>query len=141
MCHSQNWGFFNNLLLLSGCRGRLFVIPWTVAFQTSPFFAVSQSLLKLMSIVSVIQSNHLTLCHPIVLLPLIFLSIRVFSVSSSHELAKELERFSFSLSPSDEYSGLISFRIDWFGLLTIQGTLKSLLQHHKHQFFSTQPSI
>ena len=89
-----------------------------------------QSLLKLLSIVSVIQSNHLTLCHPIVLLPSVFPSIGVFSIGSSHELAKELESFSFSIGPSDEYSGLISFRMDWFGLPAVQGTLKSLLQHH-----------
>ena len=102
---------------------------WTAAHQTSQSSTISQSLLKFMSTESVMPSNHFILCHPLLLLPSIFLSIRVFSVSSSHELAKELESFSFSLSPSNEYSGLISFRIDWFDLLAVQRTLKSLLQH------------
>ena len=88
---------------------------------------ISQSLLKLKSIESVMLSNHLILCHPLFLLPSIFLSIWVFS--TLHQGAQVLE-FSFSISPPSEYSGFISFRIDWSDLLTVQGTLKSLLQHH-----------
>ena len=103
--------------------------PWTAACQASLSFIISQSLLKLMSIESVMPSNHLILCCPLLLLPSIFPSIRVFS----NELAlliRWLEYWSFSISPSNEYSGLISFRIDWFDLLAVQGSLKSLLQHH-----------
>ena len=105
--------------------------PWTVARQASPSLTISQSLPKLMSIESVMLSNHLILCHPLLLLPSIFASIRVFS----NELAVHIKwpkywSFSFSISPSNEYSGLISFKIDWFDLLAVQGTLKSLLQHH-----------
>ena len=101
--------------------------PWTATCHDSPSFTISQSLLKLMSIESVIPSNHLVLWHPLLLLPSIFPSIRVFS----NELALHIRwlSFSFSISPSNEYSGLISFRIDWFDL-AIQETLKSLLQHH-----------
>ena len=99
--------------------------------QASLSFTISQSLLKLMSMESVMPSNHLILCHPLLLLPLIFPSIRVFS----RELALHIRwpkywGFSFSISPSNEHSGLISFRMDWFDLLDVQGTLKSLLQHH-----------
>ena len=91
----------------------------------------SQSLLKLMLIESVMPSNHLILCHPLLLLPSIFPSIRVFSNESSlHIRWPKYWSFSFSISPSNEHPGLISFRMDWFGLLAIQGTLKSLLQHH-----------
>ena len=105
--------------------------PWTVARQASPSLTISQSLPKLMSIESVMLSNHLILCHPLLFLPSIFASIRVFS----NELAVHIKwpkywSFSFSISPSNEYSGLISFKIDWFDLLAVQGTLKSLLQHH-----------
>ena len=104
--------------------------PWTAAHQASLFFTISRSLLKLMSIESVMPSNHLILCHPL-LLPSVFPSIRVFS----NELALDLRQpkyrsFSFSISPSGEYSGLISFRMDWFDLLAVQQTLKNLLQHH-----------
>jgi len=110
---------------------RLFTIPWTAACQTSLFFTISWSFLKLMSIELIIPSNHLILCRPLLLLPLIFSSIRVFS----NELPLLIRwpkswSFSFSISPSNEYSGLISFRIAWFDLLGLQGTLKSLLQHH-----------
>ena len=110
---------------------RLFATPWIAAHQPSPSFTISRSLLKLMSIESVVPSNHLILCHPLLLLPLIFPSIRVFS----NELALYIRwskdwSFGFSISPSNEYSGLISFRMDWFDLLAIQRTLKSLLQHH-----------
>ena len=109
----------------------LFVTPWTAACQASLSITNSQSLLKLMSIESVMPSNHLILCHPLLLLPSIFPSIRVFSNESVlHIRWPEYWSFSFSINPSDEYSGLISFRIDWLDFLTVQGTLKSLLQHH-----------
>ena len=104
--------------------------PWTAAHQASRSFTISQSLLKLMSIASVMPSNHLILCHPLLLLPLVFPSIRVFS----SELVLPIRwpkywSFSFSISPSSEYSELISFRIDSFDLLVVQRILKSLLQH------------
>ena len=108
---------------------QLFATPWTAACQASLSFTVSWNLLKLMSIESVMPFNHLILCCPLLFLPSIFPSIRVFS----NELALCIRwpnYWSFSISPSNEYSGLISFRIDWFDLLTVQGTLKSLLQHH-----------
>ena len=105
--------------------------PWTAALQASLSIVNSQSLLKLMSIELVVPSNHLTLCCPLLLPPSIFPSIRVFSNESVlHIRWPKYWSFSFSISPSNEYSGLISFRIDWFDLLAIQGTLKSLLQHH-----------
>ena len=108
-----------------------FVTSWTAAYQASLSFTISQSLLKLMSIESVMPSSHLLLCHPLLLLPSIFLSIRVFSDESVLWVRwLKYWSFSFSISPSNEYSGLISFRIDWFDLLAVQGTLKSLLQHH-----------
>ena len=103
-----------------------------------------QSLLKLTSIESVMPSNHLILCHPLLLPPSIFPSIRVFSNESVHCIRwPKYWGFSFSISPSNEYSGLISFRMDWLDLLAIQGTLKSLLQNHssKHQFFGAQLSL
>ena len=105
--------------------------PWIAACQASLSFTISQSLLKLMSIELVMPSNHLTLCRPLLLLPSIFPSIRVFSNESVlHNRWPKFWSFSFSIRPSNEYSGLISFRIDWFDLLVVQGTLKSLLQHH-----------
>ena len=105
--------------------------PWTVAGQAFLSFAIPQSLLKLMSTESVMPFNLLVLCHPLLLLPSIFVSIRVFSNESVLPV-RWLKYWSFSLSfsPSNEYSGLISFRIDWFDLFDVQGTLKSLLQHH-----------
>ena len=104
--------------------------PWTIARQSSLSFTISRNLLKLMSIESVMPSNHLILCHPLLLLPPIFLSIRVFSnVSALHIRWPKYWSFSFSISPSSEYSGLISFRIHWFDLLVVQGTHKNL-QHH-----------
>ena len=107
------------------------VTPWTAACQASLSFTNSWSLLKLMSIESVMPSSHLILYHPLLFLPSIFLSIRVFSNESVLCIRwPKYWSFSFSISPSNEYSGLISFRIDWFDLLAIQGTLKSLLQHH-----------
>ena len=122
-----------------------FATPRTGARQASLSITNSQSLLKLMSIESVMPSNHLVLCHPLLLLPSIFPSIRVFS----NELALRIRwpkywSFSFSISPSNEYSGLISFRMDWLDLLAVQRTLKNLLQHHSskasifhHSAFST----
>ena len=110
---------------------RLFVTAWTAARQASLSNTNSWSLLKLMSIESVMPSNHFILCHPLLLLPSIFPSMRVFSNESVICIRwPKYWSFSFSLSPSSEYSGLISFRIDWFDLLAVQGTLKSLLQHH-----------
>ena len=105
--------------------------PWTAAHQTSLSIDNSQSLPKLMSIESVMPSNHLILCHSLLLLPSIIPSIRVFSNESVLLIRwPKYWTFSFSISPSNEYSGLISFRINWFDLLSVQGTLKSLLQHH-----------
>ena len=121
----------------------LFVIPWSAACQASPS-TNSNSLLKLMSIESAMPPNHLILCHPLLLLPSIFPSIRVFSYESALCIRwPKYWSFGFRISPSSKYSGLISFRIDWFDLLAIQGTLKSLLQHtvQKHQFFGSQPSL
>ena len=109
----------------------LFVTPWTAAWQASLSITNSWSLLKLMSIELVMPSNHLILCSPLLLPPSIFPSIRVFSNESALRIRRpKYWSFSFSISPSNEYSGLISFRMDWFDLLTVQGTLKSLLQHH-----------
>ena len=109
----------------------LFVTPWTAARQTSLSFTISQSLIKPMSVELVMPSNHLILCHPLLLLPSVFPNIRVFS----NELALCIRwpkywSFSFSISPSNDYSGLISFRIDGFDLLAVQGTLKSLFRPH-----------
>ena len=146
----------------------LFVTPWTAACQPSLSFTISWSLLKLMSVELVMPLNHLLLCHPLLLLPSIFPSIRVFS----NELALHIrwpKYWSFSISPSSEYSGLISFRIDWFyhslafwlrssvGLISLQTPLKSLLQHsskatilwhsaffmvqHSHQYITTGKTI
>ena len=109
----------------------LFVTPWTAARQASRSITNSWSLLKLMCIDSVVLSNHLILCHPLLLLPLIFPSIIGFSNESVLLIRwPKYWSSSFSISPSNEYAGLISFRIDWFGLSAVQGTLKSLLQHH-----------
>ena len=112
-------------------RVQLFATAWNAAHQASVSITKSQSLLKLMSIESVMPSNHLILCHPLLLLPSIFLSIRIFSKESVlHIRWPKYSSFSFSISCSNEYSGLISFKNDWFDLLAVQGTLKSLLQHH-----------
>ena len=117
---------FSSVQLLS--RVQLFATPWTAAHQASPSIT---NLLKLMSIESVMPSNHLILCCPLLLLPSIFPSIRIFSNESVlHIRWPKYWSFSFSISPSNEYSGLISFTIDWFDLLAAQGTLKSLLQHY-----------
>ena len=110
---------------------QLFATQQTATFQASLSITNSQSLLKLMSIESVMLSNHLILCHPLPLWPSIFPSIRVFSNQSPLSIRwPKYWSFSFSISPSNKYSGLISFRMDWFDLLAVQGTLKSLLQHH-----------
>ena len=109
----------------------LFTTPWTAARQACLSITNSQSLLKLMSIESVMPSNLLILCHPLLLLPSIFPSIRVFSNKPVLCIRWPKDwSFNFSISPSNEYSGLISFRIDWFDLLAVQEILKSLLQHH-----------
>ena len=121
-----------------------FVTPWTAACQASLSITNSWILFKLMSIESVVSSNHLILCYPLLLLP--------FNLSQHQGLFKESVlcirwpkywNFNFSINSSNEYSGLISFRIDWFDPLALQGTLKSLLQHHssKHQFFGTHLSL
>ena len=112
-------------------RVQLFVTPWTLAHQAFLSFTISQSLLKLMAIESMMPSNQPILCHPLHLLPSIFPSIRVFSNESVlHIKWPKFWNFSFSISPSNEYSGLISFKIDWVDLLAVQGTLENLLQHH-----------
>ena len=112
-------------------RVRLFATPWTTARQASLSITNSQSLPKFMSIESVMPSNHLTLCRPLLLLPSISPSIRVFPHESALPMRWPQDwSFSFSISPSNEYSVLISFKIDLFNLLEVQRTLKSLLQHH-----------
>ena len=122
----------------------LFATPWTATCQASLSITNSQSLLKLMSIESGMPSNHLILCHPLLLLPPVFPSIKVFSSESVlHIRWPEYWSFSFSISPSNEYSGLISFTIDWLDFLAVQRTLKSLLNTtvQKHQFFGAQLSL
>ena len=121
---------FIEYFLSSLSRVRIFVTPWTVTQQASLSFTVSWSLFKLVSIESVMPSNHLILCHPL-LLPSVLPSIGVFSGELAlHIWWLKYWSFSFSISPSSEYTGLISFRIDWFDLLAVKRTLKSLLQHH-----------
>ena len=111
-------------------RVRLFATPWTAARQASLSISISRGLPKLMSIESVMPSNHLILCRPLLLLPSIFPSIRVFSNESAlHIRWLKYWSFSFNISPSNEHPGLVSFRMDWLDLLAVQGTLKSLLQH------------
>ena len=121
---------------------QLFATPWTAARQVS--LSITNSLPKLMFVESVMPSKHLILCRPLLLPPSIFLSIRVFTNESALRIRwPKYWSFSFSISPSNEYSGLSSFRTDWLDLLAVQGTLKSLLQHHtsKHQFFGAQLSL
>ena len=128
---SWGQGEFSSVHLLSGVQ--LFLTPWTAACQASLSITNSQSLLKLMSIELVMPINHLILCDPLLFLSSIFLSIRGFSSESVLHIRwpnSGCWSFSFSISPSSEYSGLISFRMDWLDLLAVQGTLKSLLQHH-----------
>ena len=127
--HTMKNSQFSSVQLLS--RVRLFVTSWTVVHQASLSISNSWSLPKLMSIESVMPSNHLILCHSLLFLPSILPSIRVFS----NELVLHIRQpkywnFSFNLSPSNEHPRLISFRMDWLDLLAVQGTLKSLLQHH-----------
>ena len=120
---------FSSVQLLS--RVRLFATPWTAARQASLSITNSWSLPRLMSIESVMPSNHLILCHPLLLMPSIFPSVRVFSNESSlHIRWPKYWSFSFNISPSNEHPGLISFRMDWLDLFAVQGTLSSLLQHH-----------
>ena len=120
---------FSSVQLLS--RVRVFATPWITAHQASLSITNSRSLPKLMSIESVMPYSHLILCHPLLLLPPIPLSIRVFSSESTLRIRwPKYWSFSFSISPSNEHPGLISFRVDWLDLLAVQGTLKSLLQHH-----------
>ena len=127
---------FSSVQLLSHVW--LFATLWTAAHQASLSITNSWSLLRLMSIESVMPSNHLILCHPLLLPPSIFPSIRVFSNGSVLRIRwPKYWSFSFSISPSNEYSGLISFRMDWLDLLEVQGTLKSLPQHHKSISFFT----
>ena len=128
--YSLIFGYFSSVQLLSHVRS--LETLWTAARQASLSITNSQSLMsKLMSIESVTSSNHLFLCHPHLLLLSIFPSIRVFSSESVLRICwPEYQSFSLSISPSNEYSGLISFRIDWFDFLAVQGTLESLLQHH-----------
>ena len=120
----------------------LFATAWTAAHQASPSITNSWSLLKLMSIESIMPSNHLILCHPLLLPPSIFSSIRVFSNESALPIRwPKYWSFSFSISPSNEYSGLISFRVDWLDLLAVQGTLKSLLQYYSSKWPGVGRSI
>ena len=122
----------------------LLVTPCTAACLAFLSFTIPQSLFKFMSIESVMPSNHFFLCYPLLLLPSIFPTIRNFSNESALCIRwPRYWRFSFSISPFNEHSGLISFRIDWFDLLAVQGTLKSVLQTiaQKHQFFSAPPSL
>ena len=127
---------FSSVQLLS--RVQLFATPWITARQTSLSITNSRSSLKLMSIESVMPSSHLSLCCPLLLLPPISPSIRVFSNESTHRMRwPKYWSFSLSISPSKEHPGLISFRKDWSDLLAVQGTLKSLLQHHKFKSISS----
>ena len=120
---------FSSVQSLSGVR--LSVTPWTTTRQASLSITNSWSLLKLMSIALVMPSNHLMLCCPLLFLPSIFPSIRVFSNESVLRIKWPKDwSFSFNISPSNEHPGLVSFRMDWLDLLAVQGTLKSLLQHH-----------
>ena len=143
MIAQRRLSFLNYVVVQSLNHVRPSATPWTAACQASLSFTISWSLLKLMSIKLVMPANHLILCHPLLLLPSVFPSIRVFS----SELALHIRwpkywSFSFSISPSNEYSGLISFRMDWLDLLAVQGTLTSLLNTtvQKHQFFGTDIS-
>ena len=124
------------MLLFSCCCVQLLVTPWTAVHQAPLSFTIFWSLPKLMSIESVMPSNHLVLYCPLLLLPSVFPGIRVFPSESALQIRWYWKYFSFSISPSNEYSELISLRMDWFDLLAVQGTLKSFLQRH-----SSKPSI
>ena len=130
-CSSIKSNFLWFSLVLSLSRVWLFATPWAAAHQASLSITNFWSLIKLMSIQSVMPSNHLNLCHPLLLLPSVLPSIGILSNESVLPIRwPKYWSFSFSISPSNEYSGLISFRMDWLDLLEVQGTLKSLLQHH-----------
>ena len=119
-----------DFVVVQSLRSVQLFVTWTAALQASLSVTISQSLLKLISIESVMSSNHLAFCHPL-LLTSVFPSIRVFSSELTlHIRWPKYWSFSFSISPSNNYSGLISFRIHWFDLFAVQGTLKGLLQHH-----------
>ena len=134
MIRKAKYKLWYTCFLLSGhslSHVRLFPTPWTTAWQASLSITISQTLLKPMSIELVMPSNHLILCHPLLLLPSIFSSIRVFPNESALRIRwPKYWSFSFNISSSKEYSGLISFGMDWLDPLAVQGTLKSLLQHH-----------
>ena len=131
MCFFHQKGSYTALLLFSHSVVSNSATPGTAACRASLSFTISQSLLKLMSMELVMPSNHLVLCHPLLLLPSIFPSIRVFPNESALPFRwPKYWSVSFSISASNEYSGLISFRIDWLDLLAVQGTLKNLLQPH-----------
>ena len=137
---SKNTQWLSSVQSLS--RVRLFVTPWTAACQASLFITNSWSLLKLMSIDSVMPSNHLILCRPLLFPPSIFPSIRVFSNESVLCIKwPKYCSFSFNISPFRDYLGLISFKIIWLDLLAAQGTLKSLLQHHSSKVSILQRSV
>ena len=141
---SKEFGFTDISSFQSLSHVQIFATPWTAAHQASLSITNSWSLPKLISIESVTSSYHLILCRPLLLLPIIFPSIRVFSNESDlHIRWPKYWSFSFNISPSNEHPGLISFRMDRLDLLAVQGTLKCLLQHHssKHEFFSTQLSV
>ena len=136
--HCLKSAIFIVVVIQSLSHIQLFMTPWTAARQVSVFITNSWNLLKLMSIESVMPSNHLILCCPLLLPSSIFPIIRVFSNESALRIRwPKYWSFSFSISPSNEHPGLISFRMDWLDLLAVQGTVKSLLQHHvwKDQFF------
>ena len=136
---SSKWVQFCSVQSLSGVH--LFATPWIAACQASLSITNSQRLWKLMSIESVMPSNHLILCHPLLLPPSIFPRIRVFTNESALWIRwPTYWSFSFNIRLSNEYSGLISFRMDWLDLLAVQGTLKSLLQHHRSKALILQPS-
>jgi len=136
----KSLSFISSVQLLSWVQ--VFVTSWTAARQASLSITNFQSLLKLMSIELVMPSNHFILCRPLLLLPLIFPSIRVFSNESVLCIRwPQYWSFSFSISPSNEHPGLISFRMDWLDLLAVQGILKSLLQHHSSKASVLQHSV
>ena len=139
MCLDFNINMDLFVIVQSLSHVRIFATPWTTACQASLSFTVSQSLLTFIG--SEMPSNHLILCRPLFLLS-IFLSSRVFSSEPALRISwPKYWTFSFSISPSSEFSGLISFRIDWFDFLAVQGILKSLVHNQKHQFFSAQSSL
>ena len=135
LLNNKIWNIFSSVQSLS--RVRLFATPWTTAHQSSLSITNSWSLLKLMSFKSVMPSNHLIVCRSLLVLPSIFPSIRVFTNESAPPIRwPKYWSFSFNISPSNEHSVLISFRMDWLDLLAVQGSLKSLLQYH-----STKASV